>query len=560
MLKGVDITRGPTATIYGSGAIGGVVAFSLLDASDILRPGETAAIQSRTRSTSNGAGLLASETGAMKVGNFDILGQINWRSIGNYTDGSGAEVKDSSSDTQSGLVKARWRLAPGHQLTGTVINYNSDFTNTVDAARRDTDVKSDQYTLGYTFSRPDVPLLDFSANAYRVNTTLEQKRLDGTSKSDPAGSFRTFGIVTEGFDVNNTSRWIFRNMKWAHTYGADVFKDSVTTFDTSGFGSVFTPGGERSVSGAFLQSSLKFFDTVDLITALRYDTYELSGATSGTDGERVSPKVTLGYTPVKGLTLFGTYAEGYRAPAITETLISGTHPPSSGFPFKFLPNPDLRPEVAHNLEGGVNLKFDGILKRGDAFRGRVVAFQNKIDDFIDPTFNFPCPPSCNPANATFQYQNISSATLEGVEIEGMYDAKAWFLGIATQRIRGTNEETGVGLYSVPADRVTLTAGFRALDQKLIAGARLHLVAAQDRVPSAATFQGSAVIEPSDAYTLVDLFGQYTFNDNAVLNVNIDNLFDVDYRPYLYQQNSPGLSARIGMTLRFGATPVETAAR
>ena len=68
-----------------------------------------------------------------------------------------------------------------------------------------------------------------------------------------------------------------------------------------------------------------------------------------------------------------------------------------------------------------------------------------------------------------------------------------------------------------------------------------------------SFQGSAVIEPSDAYTLVDLFGQYILNENAVLNVNIDNLFDVDYRPYLYQQNSPGFSARIGMTMRLGAT-------
>jgi hypothetical protein len=45
-----------------------------------------------------------------------------------------------------------------------------------------------------------------------------------------------------------------------------------------------------------------------------------------------------------------------------------------------------------------------------------------------------------------------------------------------------------------------------------------------------------------------------------VNVNVDNLFDVDYRPYLYQQHSPGLSARIGMTLRFGATPVQAAAR
>ena len=92
MLKGVDITRGPTSVIYGSGAIGGVAAFSVLDADDILRGGETAAVRSRTRYTSNGDGMLYSQTAAAKAGNFDILGQYNSRSIGNYDDGSGKEL------------------------------------------------------------------------------------------------------------------------------------------------------------------------------------------------------------------------------------------------------------------------------------------------------------------------------------------------------------------------------------------------------------------------------------------------------------------------------------
>jgi hemoglobin/transferrin/lactoferrin receptor protein len=555
MVKSIDITRGPATNIYGSGAIGGVALFNLLDADDIIRPGETAAIRSRLRFTTNGEGTLHSETGAVKVGNFDILGQFNGRNIGNYQDGSGREVEDSGSDTRSSLMKARWRPAAGHQFTGTVIDYDSDFTNTVGTARRDTKVENEQYTLGYTFARPDVPLVDFSAKVYRNHTNIFQTRIDATSASDPQGSIRSFDVVTDGFDVSNTSRFRFGNTKLALTYGADAFKDSVDTADTSGYGSAFTPGGERTVAGTFMQSHLTFFDTFDVIAALRYDTYELSPTSSsvdGTEGERVSPKLTVGYTAFKGVTFFGTYAEGYRAPSVTETLITGTHPASSGFPFQFLPNPNLRPEVAHNLEGGVNLKFNGVAKRDDTFRGRIVAYRNKIDDFIDPTFIFNCPPDCNPSNATFQYVNISRATLEGVEIEGMYDAGPWFFGVAAHHIRGTNEETGEGLYSVPADRVTLTAGFRAFDAKLVAGGRVHFVAAQDRVPGA-SFSGSAVIDPSDAYTLVDLFGQYIISDNAVLNVNIDNLFDVDYRPYLYQQNNPGLSARIGMTLRLGAT-------
>ena len=36
-----------------------------------------------------------------------------------------------------------------------------------------------------------------------------------------------------------------------------------------------------------------------------------------------------------------------------------------------------------------------------------------------------------------------------------------------------------------------------------------------------------------------------------MNLNIDNLFDRNYRQFLDQSNSPGLSARVGLTMRFG---------
>ena len=64
-------------------------------------------------------------------------------------------------------------------------------------------------------------------------------------------------------------------------------------------------------------------------------------------GDRPPPKRTVEVKAAEPVTLYATYAEGYRAPAVTETLIQGFHPPPvTG---EFIPNPDLKPEVARSI-------------------------------------------------------------------------------------------------------------------------------------------------------------------------------------------------------------------
>ncbi len=543
MLAGVEVTRGPTSTIYGSGAIGGVVSFNLLSADDILREGEYAAVRSVSRYATNGEGKLESGTAAARSGGFDILAQANGRWSNDYDDGNGDEVSNTGETTKSYLLKSRWRPAEGQEITATFIDLNSDFTDELGSAQRDTEVANNQYSLGYTYAKPDNPLLDFSAKIYRVETGLDQVRIDSSSIFEPAGSERSFDVVTEGFDVFNTSRFDFASTKVAFTYGADGFQDEVATMDPVGNGDEFTPGGERNVFGSFLQSQITFAEMVELIAAVRYDSYEIEGGTTHLEGDRVSPKVTLGVTPIQGMTFYATYAEGYRAPSVTETLISGVHPQPA--PFPLLPNPDLEPEVAHNVEGGVNLKYDGVLQGNDAFRAKIVGFQNKVDNFIDQVAVFD--PN-SPLFFDLQYQNVAKATIEGVELEGTYDARSWFLSVAATHIRGTNEETGEGLYSIQPDRITVTTGIRALDEKLVAGVRGHFVDAQHRIPT----QTLTLYEGSSGYSVFDFFSYYNVNENVALTLDVDNMFDRNYRQYLNQSNDPGLNARVGLTMRLGA--------
>src|SRR5690606_26371185 len=124
---------------------------------------------------------------------------------------------------------------------------------------------------------------------------------------------------------------------------------------------------------------------LEVIGGLRYDGYELSGGGTEASGNHLSPKITVGISPFEttslhGLQLYSTYAEGYRAPSVTETLIGGIHP----FPaFTFLPNPDLRPETAHTVEIGLNVKRDAIFTNTDRLRLKAAWFRNDVDDFID---------------------------------------------------------------------------------------------------------------------------------------------------------------------------------
>lgn len=629
MFKRVEITRGPTATIYGSGAIGGVAAFELLTADDILEESEYAAARIRTTYGTNGNSWLGSGTAAMKVDNFDLIAQYNGRSSDDYDDGSGDRVLGTNDDTRSGFAKARFRPAAGHEVSFAAIDYHSEFLDETEPAQgsiqRETEVSNNQFTLGYTFKSQDNDFWDLSAKGYFNRTKLSQTRVAGSAGAPfftflanvggapspfalppppggyalpgpggtcpppapcylfnlgaptPAGAPRLFSIETRGFDVFNTSRFAWSNSNLALTYGVDGFEDRVENFDPFGNGDELTPSGKREVYGGFVQAHFTFFDFVDVIAALRYDDYSLEGNGVSLDDDHVSPKVTVGVTPVKGFQVYGTFAEGFRAPAVTETLISGSHPPPADF--ALVPNPNLRPEVAQTYEVGVNIKYNDVLQTGDAFRAKVAAFRNDVEDFIelfspDPVQGFLYGVTGGPFGGGFgaptpltpfgpteiftglpnQYQNVANAVIRGVELEMSYDAGSWFAGVSGHIIRGKNEDTGLGLRSIPADQLVLTLGFRALDEKLTAGGRVRFVGDQDRFDGDPPgTPGTTVINTfAEAYTTLDLFAEYRATDNATFNVVLNNITDEDYRQHLNQDESPGFNARLGMTMRFGA--------
>ena len=287
-----------------------------------------------------------------------------------------------------------------------------------------------------------------------------RRRQLGNNISGCVGDKRGYLLDTLGIDVNNTTRFNVGDWRNAVTYGFDAFQDKVRTSDSRGNSNITTPGGQRTVSGGFVAVEAELFDLArsrqrDPLRPLRSEFAD--GVDRG--GDRFSPKITVGVTPVAGFTPYVSYAEGYRAPSITETLIAGAHATGGGP--AFFPCPGRHRAAcsascpirtcgrrsARTRKLGFNLKYNDIFTSGDSFRGKFNVFRNDIDDYIDLVASTPIRRCRRSASFSqfFQYQNIAQARIEGFEAETMYDAGLWFVGVAGHLIRGKNVATNIGL-------------------------------------------------------------------------------------------------------------------
>lgn len=565
LIQQVDVIRGPVANTYGSGAIGGVVMFDTKDPSDFLRDGETWAGSLTGQFDTNGSGWTTSGTGAYRLNDsFDVLGNIVWRDFDEYKDGDGNRVPGSGFDILSGMIKSTIRPTDNSELKLGWIGSDDSWTEGAGESRLDS--KQNTFTARYNIKDDDESWLDLHANFAYNKTNLDQTFLvDVDNRYDsvtglpiiyPAGSQTTYEVETPSIDLWNTSRFDTGPVSHELTYGGDWVRDDVETTNPDGNSDAYTPPGQRRVSGAYIQEKLEW-EWLEVIGALRYDSYKLESDVGETSGDRISPRITVGVSPfrqfgLEGLQLYGTYAEGYRSPSLSETLISGMHP--AGVTFPFLPNPNLKPETAHTIEFGVNYSQDGLFQPDDSLRFKAAYFDNDIDDYIgganisrfdgnpDCPFVFPIPepPIC------YQYQNFANAKIRGFEFEGVYDAHWGFAGLSVSVIDGhtvSYDGEKEDLLTVPSSQVTGQLGFRFIDDKLVLGGEVQYNGAP---------KGN---EAADDYTLVNVFASYQASENLKFNARIDNLFDVAYMNPLNATSTtvyePGISFKMAASMRFG---------
>ncbi len=553
LLKQVDVLRGPASALWGSGAVGGVVALTTKDAIDLLDPGERAGAMLRL-----GYQSVTDQTivGGSAYGVFgeslDVLVDVSGREADDVELGDDTTLAHSAFDMQSYLGKVTWNHATGHTLGLALQGYeeqgevpsNPQTAGTPDDLV-DSETRQRNASLRYAFdAEGDTGLWHPSLLFYRNATDVTERRLVDDRQDDTE-------VVTHGIDARNRMYFATGPVRHALIAGADYFNDEAEASRNGAPRDSF-PDAEQSVLGAYVQDEMVFADRWTLTPALRWDRYRSEADGLGGESQEaseLSKKLTLSYEVNSWLSVHASYAEAFRAPAISELFVSGTHfTCGPGCANLFVPNTDLEPEKAHNKEIGIRLHKSGLWADGDRASAKLNVFRNDVDDFIDQIVNFTfVPVPGNPgAGGVSYFENVTEARLQGFEAELGYEVANWRLDVGHGQTRGDNLTTDEPLASIPADELTLGVGYTWPAHALSLQWKSRFVSDQDRVPEG--------IEATDSYQLhgVGLTWRPRWNgkDRVRIDLGVDNLFDEDYRPHLSVLKGPGRNVKASIAMRF----------
>jgi len=535
LFKRVEVLRGPaSSTLYGSGALGGVVNFTTKDASDFLEPGQKGAVRLKGTYDSNSNGWLGSAIVALRPSeNFEFLVAGNYRYADAYKAGNGVAVTGSEISAPSGLAKATWRFGDGNEqkLMASYQHFTTNMANqwynqsdsqigfgTVD--RETTDKTA---IIAYENPASDNPWLDLRIQASFSDTTVDQLNASIPSLN------RKFGYKTWQFSAENTFDYTGANFENHLTIGSQSNWQQRSSL-RSVAGS--HPQGNRFATGIFAQNEFIYDEKLTLIAGARVDWQHLTPVNLAAAREQrhtmFSPTLAAHYKFNETFALFGSVAHTERAPSIDEVFDSGAL------------TSNLRKERSDNYELGAALSFYDLASAGDALQFKATGFYNNIADLITDNGNGVVP----------RYTNVGRARIYGVELEAAYEADRWFGRASYSHVIGTNLLTNAPLNTVAPHEFGVGLGFRLPEHGLTFGWDGRFVAAQTRVVGTATTR-----QPTPAFNTHDLYVTWKPQDGRLkgwdATARVDNIFNANYREFLSGTPAKGRTFKISLAKQIG---------
>ena len=581
LVQTVEVVRGPASALYGSGALGGVIATRTVTARDLLDEGQGSGLRLTTGYQSVNDEWRAGVTGASQSsdGVWDALAHFTYRDAGNIELGNDT-LLPADDEISSALIKLTLRPTDSLEISSSFTRFRLDATdpqnpqgNNIAGPGNDLvfrDARNDTAQIGISWN-PASDAIDLNLVGYYSRNAVSEDEVD-----DPRITDRE--VETYGFLLDNRSRFTLgTTSSMTLTYGGEYYRDEQRGLDNA------TPDGSRGgvpdaeteFVGLFVQADLAIGDLgsipgeLSLIPGIRWDSFQSSaqGEQFEIDDDQFSPKIGVSYKPIPELMFFGNYALGFRAPSFNEAFADGVHfaipdlsaPPGPRGPAfvsnLFIGNPDLRPEESESYEFGAGIDLPALFASGDRFTLKGSYYRSDVDDLIGLDVNVPAGcftasrfvPPCGSGTDfgnTSQNINISNAQIDGFEVEFDYTSDLFYARGYYSTIDGIDAGTGAFLEGVlQPDIIFIDMGTRIGSSGFRLGTRITYASEFDEV--------NTPEERREDYLVSDLYLVYAPETGPLrdfrFDLGIDNVADRDFEVVNAGVSQPGRNFKAAIT-------------
>jgi vitamin B12 transporter len=294
--------------------------------------------------------------------------------------------------------------------------------------------------------------------------------------------------------------------------------DSVGDYDLFGNYQQMMRTASTGNSAGFVELQSEFTKNFFLVSNIRYDDNDSFG---GHSTWRVAPVFIVPGTETK---LKATYGTGFKAPTLTQLYVNNPA-------FYTIGNPALKPETSK----GYDIGFEQPLFQNRASFGATY-FNNEIANLINST-------GYDVALGGFSFENVGMAKAYGVEsFVSLQATDTLRFRIDHTYTQTRDESTGLRLRRRPANKVTVAAIWNPIERATVTATVLHSSSWLDYDRF-----GTTLLD-SPAFTTVNLAANYDIDTHVSVFGRVDNLFDKKYEvPVGFLQPGLGVFAGIRLT-------------